>query len=181
MFSGLGSSYNEVELSIDGISTSYLGGCGWRGCSLYLANMNLTETQLPAGVFDGLEHLDLFLSLQATSCDPFQKIFFGISAVWKNLTCRATNWEHFHKVFFGILVASAVSTCRTTVWRICPAVSGRTHVDLICLFLLAVDDFPSFVLELTTFLGKDQKSKITAMLLMTESLCQLTRDVFYWT
>ena len=60
-----------------------------------------------------------------------------------------------------------------------PAVSGRNHVDLICLFLLAVDDFPSFVLELTTFLGKDQKSKITAMRLMTESLCQLTRDVFY--
>ena len=101
---------------------------------------------------------------------------------WKtcaDFICRATNCKHFQKVFFGISVASVTSTCRTTVWRICPAVSGRNHVDLICLFLLAVDDFPSFVLELTTFLGKDQKSKITAMRLMTESLCQLTRDVFY--
>ena len=62
MFAGLGTS-TKVKLSIDGISTSYLGRCGW-GCSLYLENMNLTETQLPAGVFDGLEHLDLFLSLQ---------------------------------------------------------------------------------------------------------------------
>ena len=63
MFAGLGSSYNEVKLSIDGISTSYLGG--WGGSShLYLENMNLTE--LPAGVFDGLEHRnrDLFLSLE---------------------------------------------------------------------------------------------------------------------
>ena len=57
MFSGFGSSYNEVKLSIDGISTSYLGGCGLSGCSLslYLRNMNLTE--LPAGVFDGVEYL----------------------------------------------------------------------------------------------------------------------------
>ena len=64
MFAGLGTSDNEVKLYIDGFSTSYLGGCGLYGCSLYLANMNLTE--LPAGVFDGLEHLngDLFLSLQ---------------------------------------------------------------------------------------------------------------------
>ena len=64
MFAGLGTSTDGVGLSIDGISTSYLGRCGWFGCSLYLENMNLTETQLPAGVFDGLEHLDLFLSLQ---------------------------------------------------------------------------------------------------------------------
>ena len=65
MFAGFGSSHINVKLSIDGISTSYLGGWGgslyWK---LYLENMNLTE--LPAGVFDGLEHLngDLFLSLQ---------------------------------------------------------------------------------------------------------------------
>ena len=64
MFAGLGSSYNEFKLDIDGITTSYLGGCGRSGCSLslYLKNMNLTE--LPAGVFDGLEHRDLILSLQ---------------------------------------------------------------------------------------------------------------------
>ena len=59
MFAGLGTSSYQVELSIDGISTSYLGGCGGAfdsfGCSLYLKNMNLTE--LPAGVFDGVEHL----------------------------------------------------------------------------------------------------------------------------
>ena len=55
MFAGLGTSTDRVELSIDGIRKSCLGGCGWYGCSLYLANMNLTE--LPAGVFDGLENL----------------------------------------------------------------------------------------------------------------------------
>ena len=61
MFTGLGTSTDRVELSIDGIRTSYVGRCYWH-CSLYLANMNLTE--LPTGVFDGLEHRDLFLSLQ---------------------------------------------------------------------------------------------------------------------
>ena len=39
-----------------GSATSYLQGFGWGGSShLYLENMNLTE--LPAGVFDGLEYL----------------------------------------------------------------------------------------------------------------------------
>ena len=64
MFAGLGTSDNEVTLYIDGISTSSLGGWRWVLRNLYLENMNLTE--LPAGVFDGLEHLngDLLLSLQ---------------------------------------------------------------------------------------------------------------------
>ena len=61
MFAGLGNSTYGVELSIDGISTSSL--YEWAGSGyLHLENMNLTE--LPAGVFDGLEHLNLFLSLQ---------------------------------------------------------------------------------------------------------------------
>ena len=55
MFTGLGSSYNEFKLDIDGITPSYLGGCGRSGCSLWLEKINLTE--LPAGVFDGLEYL----------------------------------------------------------------------------------------------------------------------------
>ena len=55
MFSGLGTSTDRVGISIDAIRTSYVGGgCDW-GCSLYLENMNLTE--LPTGVFDGLENL----------------------------------------------------------------------------------------------------------------------------
>ena len=63
MFAGLGTSDNEVTLYIDGISTSSLGGWRWvLRQSLYLENMNLTE--LPAGVFDGLEYRTLLLSLQ---------------------------------------------------------------------------------------------------------------------
>ena len=62
MFAGLGTTDRSVELSIDGIRTSRVGGGRYWHCSLYLANMNLTE--LPTGVFDGLEHRDLFLSLQ---------------------------------------------------------------------------------------------------------------------
>ena len=57
MFAGIGTYTDRVvDLRIDGIrSSSVGGGCYWY-CSLYLANMNLTE--LPTGVFDGLEHLD---------------------------------------------------------------------------------------------------------------------------
>ena len=52
MFAGLDTFTSEVKLLIDGIRTSYLRE--WSS-SLYLENMNLTE--LPAGVFDGLEYL----------------------------------------------------------------------------------------------------------------------------
>ena len=115
------------------------------------------------------------------SWELFHLESFEISAVWASFSCRPTNWEHFQKVFFGISVASAISTCRTTVWRNCPAVPSRNHVDLIFLFLLAVDDFPSFALELTTALGEWPKiEKNTAMLLMTERLCQLLGSVSYY-
>ena len=82
MFSGLGTSTDRVGISIDGISTSYLGRCGWYSsdCSLYLENMNLTETQLPAGVFDGLEHWGLVLSLQG---NKFRTLPQGL---FRNLT-----------------------------------------------------------------------------------------------
>ena len=43
----------ELRLEVDGSATSYLHPV--KGSSLYLENMNLTE--LPSGVFDGLEHL----------------------------------------------------------------------------------------------------------------------------
>ena len=54
MFVGLGTSTLRVKLFIDGITTSYLA---WHKheFDLYLENMNLTE--LPAGVFDGVEYL----------------------------------------------------------------------------------------------------------------------------
>ena len=56
MFAGLGTSTSRVTLLIDGITTSHLGGWPEYDYSyLHLENMNLTE--LPAGVFDGLEHL----------------------------------------------------------------------------------------------------------------------------
>ena len=140
----------RVELSIDGISTSYVGGCDW-GCSLHLENMNLTETSTTAG------------------CSMAWK-------TWTQFTCRATNWntsrsfclgavnnlqtgwEHFQKVFFesqklrnlqsncspgGLLSeVSGVSTCRTTVWRICPSSVWAKHVDLICLFLPGIGWLP---------------------------------------
>ena len=48
MFAGFGTSTSGVRVSIDGITKSYLS-------QLHLENMNLTE--LPAGVFDGLEDL----------------------------------------------------------------------------------------------------------------------------
>ncbi len=56
MFAGLGTSTSSVKLFIDGITTSYLGG--WQdhySSYLYLEDMNLTE--LPAGVFDGLDRV----------------------------------------------------------------------------------------------------------------------------
>ena len=55
MFAGLGTSTSRVTLFIDGIWNSYLGGWPHFHFYLHLGNMNLTE--LPAGVFDGLEHL----------------------------------------------------------------------------------------------------------------------------
>ena len=59
MFAGLGNS-TWVTLLIDGITKSFLDGGQSYSCYLHLKNMNLTE--LPAGVFDGLEYLsDLYL------------------------------------------------------------------------------------------------------------------------
>ena len=56
MFAGLGTSTWSVELFIDSITKSYLGRLLRDDLSqLHLENMNLTE--LPAGVFDGLEDL----------------------------------------------------------------------------------------------------------------------------
>ena len=48
-----GNSERKLRLEVDGIATSYLHPD--EGSYLHLENMNLTE--LPAGVFDGLEYL----------------------------------------------------------------------------------------------------------------------------
>ena len=83
MFAGIGTYTDRVvDLRIDGIrSSSVGGGCYWY-CSLYLANMNLTE--LPTGVFDGLEHLDLFLSLQGNKLRSVpEDLFRNLSSLKK--------------------------------------------------------------------------------------------------
>ena len=80
MFAGLDTSASNVELSIDGISTSYLYAYGsW---NLHLESMNLTE--LPAGVFDGLEHRDLFLSLQGNRLRTLpEDLFRNLRSLWE--------------------------------------------------------------------------------------------------
>ena len=61
MFAGLGNSTSSVTLFIDGITTSHLGGWHKYYSELYLENMNLTE--LPAGVFDGLDRVEYLWKL----------------------------------------------------------------------------------------------------------------------
>ena len=61
MFAGLGKSTSSVTLFIDGITTSHLGGWHKYYSELYLENMNLTE--LPAGVFDGLDRVEYLWKL----------------------------------------------------------------------------------------------------------------------
>ena len=56
MFAGLGKSTSSVTLFIDGIATSHLDGW-WGNISSYLHLQNMNLTELPAGLFDGVEYL----------------------------------------------------------------------------------------------------------------------------
>ena len=80
MFAGLGtSSTSKVRLLIDGITTSCVGGWQDYFLHLHLENMNLTD--LPAGVFDGLERLSK-LSLKGNKLRTLPEgLFWNLSSL----------------------------------------------------------------------------------------------------
>ena len=80
MFAGLGtSSTSKVRLLIDGITTSCVGG--WQDYSLHLHLENMDLTDLPAGVFDGLERLSK-LSLKGNKLRTLPEgLFWNLSSL----------------------------------------------------------------------------------------------------
>ena len=202
MFAGLGSSYNEVKLSIDGISTSYLGG--WGGSlHLYLENMNLTE--LPAGVFDGLEHRnrDLFLFLQGNKLRTLPEGLFRNLRSLGELHLQGNKLRTLPEGLFRNLRSLRKLQLQGNCLRSLPEGLFQNLSSIRRLYLQnnGLEELPSSVcakpcwfdiffnwqwmtslpllLNWQVFLGNEQKWKNPAMLLMTESLRQLMGIVSY--